>query len=44
MAFTPLLHVVLDCQLQNGGTSHSYSSVCYLVGTADSKSTELQTL
>jgi len=39
MAFTPLLHVVLDCQFQNSGTSH-YSSV----GTANSKSTELQTL
>jgi hypothetical protein len=41
MAFTSLLHAVLDCQLQNGGTSHSYSFVCYSVGTANSKSTDL---
>jgi len=44
MAFTPLLHVDLDCRLQNGGISHSYSFVCYSVGTANSKSTKLQTL
>jgi len=44
MAFTPLLHVDLDCQLQNGGISHTYSFVCYSVGTANSKSTKLQTV
>jgi len=44
MAFTPLLLVDLDCQLQNSGMSCSYSFVCYSVGTANSKSTELQTL
>jgi hypothetical protein len=44
MALTLLLHVVLDCQLQNGGMSRSYSFVCYSMGTENSKSTELHTL